>query len=328
MGKAQRKRKLNKINRLAFQQRKTQKQEHQNQISTLRSKFLGLNPQAIISTKHPLENKPFMKHLLNPLQRAMVFCMNFCGGYASDDELEAFCSIYWKNIEAASERRMGYAGLPTKRIFKIIFSIKKNGFPLFVNCPTDPTKHGPYIPQILFQERLLSILKNQISSIEPINDAVTVSSKVNSIALMPSLSGELCNCIEKPKLLFPPLNQKSKSQIAGMTLQELAKEAEPFANEVGYFADLKVCERRVRAILLLYKHKNIVLFDENTEKFFLNEDYLKPGITTKSENLQIPPFLSDLSLKSLNTSQLYDEIKRRQVNSLKKKAESRKDDAE
>ena len=118
MGKAQRKRKNNKINLVVSQQRKNQRQQHQSTISALRARFVGLDPEQITTTKHPLETSSYMKNMLNPLQRAMVFCMNFCGGYASDDELEAFCSVYWKAIEAASERRMGYAGLPNKRIFK------------------------------------------------------------------------------------------------------------------------------------------------------------------------------------------------------------------
>ncbi|OHT03853.1 hypothetical protein TRFO_01575 [Tritrichomonas foetus] len=159
MGKAQRKRKMNKINIVVSQQRRHQRQQHMSTITQLRQRFVGLDPDLITSTKHPLETTSYMKNMLNPLQRAMVFCMNYCGGYASDDELEAFCSVYWKAIEAASDRRMGYAGLPNKRIFKIIFSIKKNGVPLFVPCPTDESKHGPYVPQQLFHDRIIDFLR-------------------------------------------------------------------------------------------------------------------------------------------------------------------------
>ena len=131
---------------------------HSARISSLKPRFAGLDEREIVTAKHPLELR-YPNITLNSLQRAMVYCMDFCGGAATDEELEAFCSLYWRAIERHSQRRTEYSGTPNKRIFKIIFSIKKNGFPLFVESPDDPDKHTVYVPKEHFQDRLLQILR-------------------------------------------------------------------------------------------------------------------------------------------------------------------------
>ena len=158
--RGKRKRKDTATTKEQKQARKRKLKEHSATIAALKPRFSGLCEKQILSTRHPLE-LVFSDITLNPLQRAMVFCINFCGGAATDDELEAFCALYWKAIEQESQRRTMYSGMPNKRIFKIIFSIKKNGFPLFVESPDDKNKHQVYVPQKQFQDRILDMLREK-----------------------------------------------------------------------------------------------------------------------------------------------------------------------
>lgn len=157
--RGKRKRKSAAVTQEQKRDRKRKMSEHSATIAALKPRFIGLDEKQILSIPHPLELL-YSDITLNPLQRAMVFCINFCGGAATDDELEAFCELYWKAIEQKSQRRTDYSGCPNKRIFKIIFSIKRNGFPLFVECPGDKNKHQVYVPQKQFQDRVLDLLRD------------------------------------------------------------------------------------------------------------------------------------------------------------------------
>lgn len=160
MPAGKRKRKATQSSKDQAQERKRKVNEHAATIAALKPRFMGLDENQVVSARHPLELK-YSNISLNSLQRAMVFCMNFCGGAASDDELEAFCSVYWRAIEQKSERRSEYSGAPTKRIFKIIFSIKKNGLPLFVESSEDKSKHQVYVPHKQFQDIILDLLRDK-----------------------------------------------------------------------------------------------------------------------------------------------------------------------
>lgn len=158
--RAKRKRKNTQSTKDQAQERKRKISEHAATIAALKPRFMGLDETQVVSARHPLEMK-YSNISLNSLQRAMVFCMNFCGGAASDDELEAFCSVYWRAIEQNSDRRSEYSGAPTKRIFKIIFGNKKKGLPLFVECPDDKGKHQVYIPHKQFQDIMLDLIREK-----------------------------------------------------------------------------------------------------------------------------------------------------------------------
>ena len=236
---------------------------HSARISSLKPRFAGLDERQVVSAKHPLELK-YPNITLNSLQRAMVYCIEFCGGAATDEELEAFCSLYWRAIERYSQRRTEYSGMPNKRIFKIIFSIKKNGFPLFVECPEDKTKHQVYVPKEHFQDRLLQILRTSPD---------------------------------------------------GFHIDELVMQMDQ-AEFDGFFKDLP-CARRVRALLLVYRRKNMVEFCEESNKW-----RMKAVTQQKPQNSTKPDLLSDLQVSTVSLEDLFAEIKRRNLGKVNRTPDS------
>ncbi|KAH0791887.1 hypothetical protein GPJ56_004171 [Histomonas meleagridis] len=142
------------------------KNDTKNQVPDLNS----INPSDMDNVKHPFEiaGQPIRK--LSSVQKAILYCMNLYGGYATDEQVLEFLHKFWDYIVSKAERKI--TQIPDKRILHVNYSIQKGSRFLFVRSPEDPEKWGPNTPEaprersrcigepvIPFQKRISTILK-------------------------------------------------------------------------------------------------------------------------------------------------------------------------
>ncbi|KAH0791065.1 hypothetical protein GPJ56_005200 [Histomonas meleagridis] len=131
----------------------------------------SIDPSEISNVKHPFELAGIPIRKLSSVQKAILYCMQIHGGYASDDQILDFLHHFWDYIISNADRQLRQ--FPDKRILHINYSIQKDSRFLFVRSPSDPNKWGPNTAEapketsrcisdqkVPFQDRVLSVLKS------------------------------------------------------------------------------------------------------------------------------------------------------------------------
>lgn len=217
--------------------------------------------EEFMNTLHPFEEtgKNSGKKS-SPIQKAIIYSIKENGGKATEDQLFQFIKKKWPIIIKYTER--GFIMEPSIRVIRLNCAVKKRGRHLFLKVPklkdTWMLNSAPRkLPQRKGNLKVKAVSSESEENPEQNIQIEQEEEEQNEL---------IVDTIMTPDTFEHIIEEIFTENEVEYTLEELCLIMEKHKKKKGLYMGLPF-DRRVRATLIVLKYQNVIVYDENTQKY-------------------------------------------------------------